>query len=521
MATSIKISQLPQLSEPATSSLAVMVDSGITHFITANDLFNNGLDISSNTIHATNNNNGTNFRVGDDAWIGDVNIANTIQISGIETPYEGYIKFGSGSNTPRIGTTGNSDLIIENAWIQADGIELNYNILANGDVSASKIYATELFRLDPQDSLPYGEVGFIAVSSSHLYFHNDSSWNRIDVDADTNYATTGSNTFNGTQIITGSLFISGTTELGGNIVPKSARGASLGTVDRPFGDIFVSSGSINIAGIIGQPNTALSNVSGNILISAGGMQLLGSGSFNATTASFSYLSGSVRQFGDYTLFGNKTITGSLYVSGTIVDTDRMVIGDVKGDDNNITVAGTEYNSQLVISNYGSDYVGQLILHRHSTEIQPILVSARSNSDDDTDTDVTPGMALLQIAATGWAGTDYKEFANIVFSADDADGITIDDGSSPGKIDFNVSPDGDVHTNNALTLRSNLNAEFNGLIKANGIVLGANYPTTSKGQAGDLNGMIASDGNYIYYCFEDYISGTNNIWKRVQLSNSSW
>ena len=134
---------------------------------------------SQDKYYATNNGNGTNFKVGDDAWIGDVNIVNTIQVSGIETPYEGYIKFGSGSNTPRIGTTGNSDLIIENAWIQADGIELNSNILANGDVSASKIYATELFRLDPQDSLPYGEVGVIAVSSSHLYFHNGTQWNQI------------------------------------------------------------------------------------------------------------------------------------------------------------------------------------------------------------------------------------------------------------------------------------------------------------------------------------------------------
>jgi len=340
-------------------------------------------------------------------------------------------------------------------------------------------------------------------------------------------ATTGSNTFHGNQTIDGNLSITGTTTLGGNIVPATPRGASLGTLANPFGDIFVSSGSINIAGIVGQPNTTLSNVSGNILISAGGMQLIGSGAFNAATGSFQFISGSMTQIGDYsqtgnyTMVGNKTITGSLYVSGTIVDTDRMVIGDVKGDDNNITVAGIGYNSQLVISNYGNDYVGQLILHRHSTEIQPILVSARSNSDDDTDTDVTPGLVLLQIAATGWAGTDYKEFANILFSADDADGITIGDSSSPGKIDFNVSPDGDVHTNTALTLRSNLNAEFNGLIKVNGVVLGANFPTTSKGQAGDLNGMIASDGNYIYYCFQDYVSGTNDIWKRVQLSNSSW
>jgi hypothetical protein len=135
-------------------------------------------------------------------------------------------------------------------------------------------------------------------------------------------ATTGSNVFHGDQTISGSLHISGTTTLGGNIVPLAPRGATLGTLELPFADIYVSSGSINIAGIVGQPNTTLSNVSGNILISAGGMQLIGSGSFNATTGSFQYISGSMKQVGDYTQVGNysisgsKSITGSLYLTGS-------------------------------------------------------------------------------------------------------------------------------------------------------------------------------------------------------------
>ena len=551
--------------------------------VTASAFVGDGSKLTNLNLDSELPRNGYDYNIDDVATISDFNTGSTKYI--IDFRNEVLVGTPVGQITYIANSSGNAQIV--------PGSDKIY--LISEDVEAGYITA------DGFDGNIVG-IGNPTNFSSSL----DYRIKNINTNTTNAFATTGSNTFNGTQTITGSLFISGTTELGGNIVPKSARGASLGTVDRPFSDIFVSSGSINIASDTpGAPNTTLSNVSGNILISAGGIQLLGTGSFNAPTASFGYLSGSfthigsqynigntittgslgvsgstimignntmtgntilsgsiaisgsqtfvgvntvignsfltgslnvtgsTTQIGNNSLIGNTllsgtigitgnaTLTGSLYVSGTIVDTDRMVIGDVKGDDNNITVAGTDYNSQLVISNYGNDYVGQLILHRHSTEIQPILVSARSNSDDDTDTDVTPGMALLQIAATGWAGTDYKEFANIVFSADDADGITIDDGSSPGKIDFNVSPDGDVHTNNALTLRSNLNAEFNGLIKANGVVFGANYPTTSKGQAGDLNGMISSDGNYIYYCFEDYISGTNNIWKRVQLSNSSW
>ena len=153
------------------------------------------------------------------------------------------------------------------------------------------------------------------------------------------FATTGSNTFNGNETISGSLFISGTTELGGNIVPKTARGATLGTSDRPFSDIFLSSGSINIASdVSGSPNTSLSNVSGNILISAGGIQLQGTGSFNAVTASFGYLSGSFTHEGTQFNDGGIVTTGSLSVSGSTI-----MIG------NNTMTGNTQLTGSVTIS----------------------------------------------------------------------------------------------------------------------------------------------------------------------------
>jgi cytoskeletal protein CcmA (bactofilin family) len=92
-----------------------------------------------------------------------------------------------------------------------------------------------------------------------------------------NYAVlNGGNTFNGNQTISGSLFVSGSSEFGGDLVPLFARGATLGTELRPFKGVFVSSGSISIASdVIGDPSTTISNVGGNLLISAGGMRLIG------------------------------------------------------------------------------------------------------------------------------------------------------------------------------------------------------------------------------------------------------
>jgi hypothetical protein len=207
----------------------------------------------------------------------------------------------------------------------------------------------DVITIDNENNLP-GEFT-IEVGASSLQF--DASGSLVFPDTTiqttafipTTYATTGSNTFTGDETITGSLFISGATELGGNIVPKTARGATLGTFERPFSEIFVSSGSINIASdTLGAPNTTLTNIGGNILVSAGGMRLVGDASFIATTGSFQYLSGSFTHIGsafrtgDTVMIGNTITTGSLNVSGSTI-----MIG------NNTMTGNTQLTGSVMVS----------------------------------------------------------------------------------------------------------------------------------------------------------------------------
>jgi hypothetical protein len=91
--------------------------------------------------------------------------------------------------------------------------------------------------------------------------------------------TSSANTFYGNQTISGSLVVSETSEFGGDLVPKEARGATIGTLERPFRDIYLQSASINIASDIpGGRNATISNADGNVSIAAAGFQLK-SGSF--------------------------------------------------------------------------------------------------------------------------------------------------------------------------------------------------------------------------------------------------
>ena len=91
------------------------------------------------TVQANINGTGTNFKVGDDAYIGDMNVTNTMIVSGQQSRTTGYIQFGSGSNMPTIGGSGENHLNIDNIPTYASNAAalsggLNYgDIYRNGD----------------------------------------------------------------------------------------------------------------------------------------------------------------------------------------------------------------------------------------------------------------------------------------------------------------------------------------------------------------------------------------------------
>ena len=122
--------------------------------------------------------------------------------------------------------------------------------------------------------------------------------------------------------------------VGGNIIPSSSGSISLGSIDKPFKEVFLSSGSISIAAPIeGVTPTIISNNSGNLEVSAGGIKLLGTGSFVAVTGSFSYVSGNVTWNGNNNTLGSVTASsgfkGNLYGTSshsTVADTASVLIG---------------------------------------------------------------------------------------------------------------------------------------------------------------------------------------------------
>jgi hypothetical protein len=188
--------------------------------------------------------------------------------------------------------------------------------------------------------------------------------------------------------------------IGGNIIPSVSKSFSLGSNDFPFRDIYISSGSLVIASDnLGDPSTTLSNVDGNILISAGGMQLLGSGSFNAATGSFQYFTGSLTQVGNLTVTGSITatsgFTGSLLGTASYASNGgvtQLLAGP------NVTLSPTNGKGQVTVSailsgstifntstgSYGSFY-------DTTTQTNPVGNIPRSMSLNTTD--ITNGVSI--------------------------------------------------------------------------------------------------------------------------------
>jgi len=182
-----------------------------------------------------------------------------------------------------------------------------YNGIRDGLVSGSS-------------QITLGDTNGFTEFSSSLSASIAAGTNEQDL---SNYALiSGGNDFIGNQTITDSLFVSGGTELGGNIFPQTPLGATLGTIDKPFRELYLQSGSISIeSDTPGDPSALISNNNGNLEISIGGMLLVEPGSsFTAATGSFDKISADLQE--GYMWVGDSTNKNTPIPTGSFVQTSQ-------------------------------------------------------------------------------------------------------------------------------------------------------------------------------------------------------
>ena len=91
--------------------------------------------VTAGTFAGTLNGTGQNFKVGDDAWIGDINTADTIGLKGQQNAANAYIVFGNSDATGKLGRAGTGPLTYAGAFTATGNI-------AGGNLSGTSIVGT-------------------------------------------------------------------------------------------------------------------------------------------------------------------------------------------------------------------------------------------------------------------------------------------------------------------------------------------------------------------------------------------
>ena len=174
-----------------TAPINITGSAGSVGGYTMNQNLNTSNSVSFDIVYSTNNGNGTNFKVGDDAWIGDINASNTINIKGNQDGSVGYIRFGSNTNAlgatssgaltwggvPLVTTAYTSDMMVNRGGA---------NVNTNYDALTSSGYYTGNRTGDSCGVLvfaPGGSLGTAQIRMEYtggMYFRNktdNANWN--------------------------------------------------------------------------------------------------------------------------------------------------------------------------------------------------------------------------------------------------------------------------------------------------------------------------------------------------------
>ena len=155
-------------------------------------------NVTADRFIANNNGNAENYRVGDDAWIGDTNVANTIRVKGIQDFQQGYIAFGNNDGNT-LGRNGSGALTYSAGFAAA-------NVVSTGNVSAGNAVVTNALtagtlqtagNVNSQNELVTG-----SLTAGTLQTTGNVNANNLRVVTNSSLGTVVSGTWNGASIST-------------------------------------------------------------------------------------------------------------------------------------------------------------------------------------------------------------------------------------------------------------------------------------------------------------------------------
>jgi hypothetical protein len=114
--------------------------------------------VTAGAFAGNTNGTGQNFQVGDDAWIGDINTADTIGLKGQQNPANAYLVFGNSDSTGKLGRAGTGPLTYAGAFSATGNI-------TGGNLSGTSIVGT-LTTAAQTNITSIGTLGSLSVTGN-------------------------------------------------------------------------------------------------------------------------------------------------------------------------------------------------------------------------------------------------------------------------------------------------------------------------------------------------------------------
>jgi hypothetical protein len=146
-----KISQLNELTSPLSGDTLPIVNNNETKKITVSNLLS-GSNVQPYFI-STDTGSAQNYRVGDNVWLGDIGMSDTLLIKGVNDSGSAFIKFGDAPNHthPHIGHDHNEDanvfIIVADTTKISNAVIIGSGSLVAGDPEMIHVYSSGSFNI--------------------------------------------------------------------------------------------------------------------------------------------------------------------------------------------------------------------------------------------------------------------------------------------------------------------------------------------------------------------------------------
>jgi len=234
--------------------------------------------VNASQVSANSNGTGTNYKVGDDAFIGDINVVNTMVVKGQQDGTKGYIIFGNNDTTATLGRSGAGPL----TYVGSFSVTANANIgnigtagliTATGNLNAGNIITGGI--ISATGNANVGNIG-----ATNGVFSNVSG-NGAQLTSITGANVTGAVTYATTANSVAGANVSGT-------VSSATTATTAGTVTTGAQPNITSTGTLASLSVSGNANignigtsgliTATGNITGGNLVTGGQVSASGNAS---------------------------------------------------------------------------------------------------------------------------------------------------------------------------------------------------------------------------------------------------